>query len=74
MSLENHLAGKQWIMGQQYTIADIAIFPWIRNLIGFYGAGELVGFNDFPNVKRVLDTFVARPAVIRGLEIPKRPG
>ena len=72
--LEQHLTGKQWIMGQQYTIADIAIFPWIRNLIGFYGAGELVGFNDFPNVKRVLDTFVARPAVIRGLEIPKRPG
>ena len=66
--LEQHLTGKQWIMGQQYTIADIAIFPWIRNLIGFYGAGELVGFNEFVNVKRVLDTFVARPAVIRGLE------
>ena len=72
--LEHHLAGKQWIMGEQYTIADIATFPWIRNLIGFYGAGELVGFNEFANVKRVLDTFVARPAVIRGLEIPKRPG
>jgi|SRR4051812_32335872 GST-like protein len=71
--LESHLAGKQWIMGQQYTIADIAIFPWIRNLVGFYGAGELVGFNEYVNVKRVLETFVARPAVIRGLEIPKKP-
>jgi GST-like protein len=71
--LDNHLAGKLWIMGAQYTVADIAIFPWVRNLIGFYGAGELVGFNEFVNVKRVLETFVARPAVIRGLEIPKRP-
>ncbi|HEU4654315.1 MAG TPA: glutathione binding-like protein [Steroidobacteraceae bacterium] len=71
--LDRHLANKQWIMGADYTIADIAIFPWIRNLIGFYGAGELVGFNDFTNVKRVLETFVARPAVIRGLEIPKKP-
>ena len=71
--LDSHLAGKQWIMGQQYTIADIAMFPWVRNLVGFYGAGDLVGFNDFVNVKRVLETFVARPAVIRGLEIPKKP-
>ncbi len=70
--LEKHLAGRDWIMGDQYTIADVATFPWIRNLIGFYEAGELVGFDDFPQVQRVLDAFVARPAVIRGLEIPKR--
>ena len=49
-----------------------AIFPWVRNLIGFYGAGDLVGIADFVHVTRVLDTFVARPAVARGLEIPKR--
>jgi GSH-dependent disulfide-bond oxidoreductase len=72
--LEKRLATRDWIMGSQYTIADIAIFPWVRNLIGFYAAGELVGFADFPNVQRVLDVFVARPAVIRGLEIPKKPG
>jgi len=71
--LEKHLQGRDWIMGEQYTIADIATFPWIRNLIGFYGAGELVGFENFPNVARVLAAFVERPAVIRGLDIPKRP-
>jgi GST-like protein len=70
--LEARLAGRDWTMGDEYTIADIAIFPWVRNLIGFYGAGDLVGFADFPNVQRVLDAFVARPAVARGLEIPSR--
>jgi GSH-dependent disulfide-bond oxidoreductase len=70
--LDKRLAGRAWIMGDAYTIADIATFPWVRNLIGFYGAGDLVGIADFPNVTRVLETFVARPAVIRGLDIPKR--
>lgn len=70
--LERRLENRQWLMGDDYTIADIATFPWVRNLVGFYEAGEIVGFNDFPNVKRVLDAFVARPAVARGLEIPKR--
>jgi len=71
--LDVHLAGRDWVMGDDYTIADIAIFPWVRNLVGFYGAGELVEFALFKNVQRVLDAFVARPAVQRGLEIPKRP-
>jgi GST-like protein len=71
--LDRHLAGKQWIMGDEYTIADIATFPWVRNLVGFYGAGELVGFDQFTNVKRVLEVFVARPAVQRGLTIPAKP-
>ena len=70
--LEQRLLGRQWIMGDEYSIADIASFPWIRNLVGFYGAGELVGFQEFPNVKRVLDAFLARPAVARGLNIPPR--
>ncbi|XXS80782.1 glutathione binding-like protein [Sorangium sp. So ce176] len=70
--LDGHLRGRAWMMGDDYTIADIAIFPWVRNLVGFYGAGELVGFDDFKEVKRVLDTFVARPAVVRGLAIPAR--
>lgn len=68
--LNQHLKGKAWVMGAYYSIADIAIFPWVRNLIGFYGAGDLVGFQDFPEVARVLETFVARPAVIKGLAIP----
>jgi GST-like protein len=70
--LDKQLEGRSWIMGDDYTIADIAAFPWVRNLIGFYGAGDLVGIADFPQVLRVLDAFVARPAVARGLEIPNR--
>ena len=70
--LEKRLAGRAWILGDAYSIADIATFPWVRNLVGFYEAGELVGFNDFPNVARVLAAFVARPAVAAGLAIPKR--
>ena len=70
--LEQRLQGRQWIMGDAYTIADIAVFPWVRNLFGFYAAGDLVGMNDFPNVNRVLAAFVARPSVERGLNSPAR--
>ncbi len=70
--LDRRLAGGAWIMGDDYTIADVATFPWVRNLIGFYEAGELVGIENFPHVTRTLNAFLARPAVKRGLEIPKR--
>jgi GST-like protein len=70
--IEKRLTGRDWMLGDAYSIADIAIFPWVRNLVGFYEAGELVGFTDFPNVARVLAAFVARPAVAAGLAIPKR--
>ena len=70
--LEKRLTGRDWMLGDAYSIADIAIFPWVSNLVGFYEAGELVGFTDFPNVARVLAAFVARPAVAAGLAIPKR--
>ena len=70
--LNQRLAGRQWVMGEQYTIADIAILPWVRNLIGFYGAGDLVEFGQFTEVQRVLDVFAARPAVVRGLASPAR--
>lgn len=70
--LDQRLQGREWIMGDAYTIADIAVFPWVRNLFGFYAAGDLVGMNDFPNVNRVLAAFVARPAVVRGLNSPAR--
>jgi len=70
--LEQRLVGREWIMGASYTIADMAVFPWVRNLVGFYGAGDLVGFDAFPHVQRVLAAFVARPAVQRGLLIPAR--
>ena len=71
--LNQRLAGRAWIMGDNYTIADIATFPWVRNLVGFYGAGDRVGIADFAHVTRALSAFVARPAVVKGLEIPARP-
>jgi GST-like protein len=69
--LDERLATRKWIVGDAYSIADIATFPWVRNLIGFYGAGEIVGFSSFKHIQRALDAFVARPAVAKGLEIPK---
>ncbi|POZ62912.1 glutathione S-transferase N-terminal domain-containing protein [Chromobacterium alticapitis] len=70
--LEGRMAGRQWIMGNEYTIADIAIWPWVRNLVEYYNAGELVGYADFPQVQRAMQAFVARPAVVRGLVVPPR--
>jgi GST-like protein len=70
--VDGRLANREWMMGSEYSIVDIMIFPWVRNLVGFYGAGELVGIDGYPNVKRALATFLERPAVRRGLEIPKR--
>ena len=70
--LNQRLSGRDWIMGDAYTIADIASFPWVRALVGFYEAGDLVGMQDFPHVTRALAAFVARPAVVRGLAIPPR--
>jgi GST-like protein len=71
--LDRHLEGRRWIMGDEYTIADIATFPWVNNLVGFYGAREIVGFEEFRNIGRVLQAFVERPAVARGLLIPPAP-
>jgi len=71
--LEGRLDGRQWIMEDEYTIADISMFGWVRNLVGFYGARELVGFDQLKHVPAWLERGLARPAVQRGLEIPKRP-
>lgn len=68
--LNQQLHGKTWITGDDFTIADIAIFPWVNTLVEFYGAGELVGIEQFPEVTRVLNAFLARPAVQRGMRIP----
>jgi len=70
--LETRLDGRQWIMDDDYTIADIALVGWVRNLIGFYEAGELVAFDTLKHVPVWLDRCLARPAVQRGLQIPKR--
>lgn len=71
--LEQRLEERQWIMGDDYTIADISLLGWVRNLVGFYGAGELVEYDTLKNVPAWLERGLARPAVQRGLEIPKRP-
>ncbi|TDN68636.1 glutathione S-transferase N-terminal domain-containing protein [Paraburkholderia sp. BL10I2N1] len=70
--LNQRLAERTWIMGDAYTIADMATFPWVRNLTGFYEAGELVQITEFPHVTRALEMFLARPAVARGIDIPRR--
>lgn len=70
--LDARLAQGPWIMGESYGIADIAIFPWVRTLVDFYDAGELVEIAAFANVNRALAAFLARPAVVRGLNIPPR--
>jgi GSH-dependent disulfide-bond oxidoreductase len=70
--VDRHLAGRAWMLGDEFTIADIAIFPMMNNLINFYAARELVGYDEFRNVDRVLQVFLARPAVIAGLKIPRR--
>lgn len=70
--LDARLAGRRWMMGGAFTIADIAIFPWVNTLIAFYGAGDLVGMDNYPNVSRVLQAFLARPAVQVGMQVPHR--
>lgn len=70
--LDRRLSGRSWVVGEEYTIVDMAIFPWVNVLNTFYGAGELVGLEDFSEVMRVLEVFLARPAVVRGLNIPPR--
>ena len=70
--MDTRLAGRQWIMDDDYSIADISMLGWVRSLVGFYGAGELVGFDGFVHVSAWLDRGLARPAVQRGLEIPRR--
>ena len=71
--LETRLLDRTWIMGDDYTIADISLVGWVRNLIGFYGARELVDYDSLHAVPVWLERCLDRPAVRRGLEIPSRP-
>jgi GSH-dependent disulfide-bond oxidoreductase len=71
--LETRLEGRQWMMGDDYTIADISLIGWVRNLVGFYGAGEIMDYAKLKHVPAWQERALARPAVQRGLEIPKRP-
>jgi GST-like protein len=68
--LDAALAGRDWLLGADYSVADIAHLGWVNALVGFYDAGELVGFERFANVAAWLARGLARPAVQRGLAIP----
>lgn len=70
--LNRRLAERSWIMGDAYTIADMANFPWLRNLVGFYEAADLVGITDFPHVTRAFQAVLARQAVAKAIDIPRR--
>jgi GST-like protein len=70
--LEERLKGREWIMGDEYTIADITTFPWVRGVDVFYGGREVLEFERFPSVMAWLERALARPASQRGLSIPKR--
>jgi GST-like protein len=70
--MEQRLDGRGWFMGDEYTIADISMLGWVRNLINFYEARELVAFDSLKHVPAWLERGLARPAVQRGLNIPKR--
>lgn len=68
--VNTQLDGKDWIAGD-YSIADIALAPWL-NALDFYGAQEVVGWDDYDNVVAYVDRFMQRPAVQRGKTIPAR--
>ncbi len=68
--LDDRLAHRKWIMGDEYTIADISMFGWVRILLGMYGARELVDFDRLKHVPAWLEQVLVRPAVERGLDVP----
>ncbi len=71
--LEARLDGRQWVMGDEYTIADVSLIGWVRGLVEFYKAGDLVDYASLERVPAWLDRARSRPAVARGLNVPARP-
>ena len=71
--MDTWLAERSWFVGEDYSIADISMLGWVRNLVGFYEAREITGFDRFVHVAAWLDRGLSRPAVQRGLNIPPRP-
>ena len=69
--LDERLQGRAWVMGD-YSIADISLLGWVRNLIHYYKAAHLVRYDAFTNLHAWLERGLARPAVQRGLGIPSR--
>jgi len=72
--MDKHLDGRTWFVGEQFSIADVSMIGTVNNLITFYGARDITGFDEFANVRAWLDRALARPAVQRGLKTPARPG
>jgi GSH-dependent disulfide-bond oxidoreductase len=70
--LEGRLKDRQWLMGDEYTIADIATYPWIEGARKFYGGADVLEYSSFPNVIAWVDRGLARPAAQKGMEIPTR--
>jgi GST-like protein len=70
--MDTRLSERTWMVGDAYTIADMAIFPWVRNLVGYYEAAPIVGFSEFAHVGAALERFLSRPAVTRAVLIPAR--
>ncbi len=62
--LDKRLGESAWLAGDDYSIADIAVFPWLRS-----HERQGVDLADYPNVKRWFDEIAARPAVMRGVEV-----
>ena len=71
--IDKRLEGRQWIMGDEFTIADISMIGWVRGIKVFYEAGEILGLDTLHNVSDWLDRALTRPAVQRGLNIPAKP-
>jgi GST-like protein len=71
--IDRQLEGRAWMLGDAYSIADIALLGWVNNVVTFYEARELVEFDTLRNVPAWLERGLARPAVQRGLKIPSRP-
>jgi len=71
--LNGRLEGREWMMGDLYTVADIATFPWVRTVRDFYEAGEVVGLESFKNVTAWLERCLERHSSVKGMAIPPRP-
>lgn len=70
--LESRLKGRQWIVREEYSIADIACFTWVRGIDVSYGGRAVVELDSFPSVVDWLNRCIARPASQRGFNVPKR--
>jgi len=71
--LDDRLADRAFIMGDDYTIADIAIWPWVRALDTGYKAWDLLEIGELDNVMRWFETCSTRPASQKAVNIPPRP-